>query len=340
MPKTLFLKSLLFLTLFTLQIATHAQLPNDPLPSWNDGPTKQRIIEFTQQVTNPKNPNYVPPAERIATFDNDGTLWVEQPLYTQSLFAIAQVKAMSAQHPEWQTTEPFKTVLSGDPKAIANLNTEDIARIFAVTHSGMSVEQFQQTANQWLSTAQDPHFKQLHTALVYQPMLEVMSYLRANGFKTYIVSGGGQEFIRVFAESKYGIPPEQVIGTTEKTAYDNKNGSPVLIKQPVVLLISNNQGKAEAINLFIGRKPIMAFGNADGDRQMLEWTQSRPGAHFMALVHHDDAAREYSYGPDSKIGTFSDALMAEAKQQGWAVISMRQDWKVVFPFEEGKKAKQ
>jgi phosphoserine phosphatase len=326
-----FLKSLLlFIVIFQVINAT-AALNNDPLPSWNDTPTKQKIIQFVQDVTNQNRSRYVKPEERIAVFDNDGTLWIEQPLYTQAIFAFDQVRKLAPQHSEWQTEQPFKAILTNDRTLLANLSLQDIEKILAATHTGMTVDAFQDTVKNWLTSAKNPHFNRPYTQLIYQPMLELMDYLRTNNFKVYIVSGGGQEFIRAFAEQTYKIPPEQVIGSAVKTKYTYQNGKPVLIKKAEVQFVDDKTGKPEAINLIIGRKPLMAFGNSDGDRQMLEWTQSRNGPFFTALVHHDDAKREFAYDTQSKVGTFSNALMAEAKKNNWTIISMKNDWQKIFP---------
>ena len=314
-----------------LLLAPHAEAAEDPLPSWNDGPIKHSIVDFVTRVTTEGGPEYVKPAERVATFDNDGTLWVEQPIYTQFAFAIDEVKAKSNQHPEWKTKEPFKSVLAGDLKAVAAMGEKGMLEIVAATHSGMTTVDFNNTVSAWIETAKHPRFRVLYTDLVYQPMLELLSYLRANGFKTFIVSGGGVEFMRTFADKTYGIPPEQVIGSSGVTQFQMWDASPVLIKQPKVLFIDDGPGKPEGINHFIGRQPIFAFGNSDGDKEMLEWTAACQRLCFMGLVHHTDAEREYAYGPDSKVGTFSDALLAEATGKGWAIVSMKDDWKVIFP---------
>jgi phosphoglycolate phosphatase-like HAD superfamily hydrolase len=305
----------------------------DPLPSWNDGPSKKALVDFVKATTDKASPRFVPVAERIATFDNDGTLWVEQPLYTQVVFALDRVKALAPKHADWETKEPFKSVLAGNREAMAKFTKQDLLQIMAATHAGMSVPEFQAIAKDWLATAKHPRFKRLYTECVYQPMLEVMRYLRASGFKTYIVSGGGQEFMRTFADRVYGVPVEQVVGSAIKLKYGYHDGRPVMMRQAALLLLDDEDGKPEDIELFIGRKPLAAFGNSDGDRQMLEWTQSGGGTRLMMLLHHDDAQREYAYGPQSKIGTFSDALMAEAMKQRWNVISMKNDWKRIFPFE-------
>jgi phosphoglycolate phosphatase-like HAD superfamily hydrolase len=335
--------SRLIVLLFALTAlqATAADKEKDPLPSWNDGANKQAILDFVAAVTKESGAEFVPVAERIATFDQDGTLWCEQPNYTQVVFAIDRVKALAPQHPEWKTTEPFKSILDDDKQALLQFTIQDFAKVAAISHTGMTVEEFQAIAKQWLATAEQPRFHRHYTDLIYQPMLEVMQYLRANKFKTYIVTGGGQDFVRVYAERVYGVPPEQVIGSAVKTKYEYaKNGAPELIKQPEMMLIDDKTGKPEGINLFIGRRPVAAFGNSTGDQQMLEWTQgkapsstsdSMKQARLMMLVHHDDAVREYAYGADSKIGTFSAALTDEAKERHWNVISMKNDWKTIFP---------
>jgi len=316
-----------------LAIGSPALAQTGPLPSWNDGPAKEAIVSFVRATTTPGSPRFVPPAERIATFDNDGTLWAEQPLYFQLLFALDRVKALAPQHPEWKTEEPFASLLKGDVgKALAG-GEKAIAEIVMVTHAGMTTEEFETIVKDWIATAKHPKTGRLYTEMVYQPMLELLAYLRANGFKTFIVSGGGIEFMRPWTERVYGIPPEQVVGSSIKTKYAIRNGKPVLVRLPAIDFIDDKAGKPVGINSHIGRRPIAAFGNSDGDRQMLEWTQGGGGARLMMLVRHDDAAREWAYGPNSKIGTFSDSLMAEAKQQGWTVISMKNDWKRIFAFE-------
>lgn len=323
---------ILCLSLFVF-LSNYALAKNtaDPLPSWNNGPIKQSIIDFVGNITDTTNPQYVPPKDRIATIDNDGTLWVEQPMYTEVIFALARIKAMARYHPEWQNESPFNLVLSGDKRALSQLSAKDLEKIMAVTHSGMSVDEFNQTAKQWLSEAKNPRFKRHYTQLVYQPMLEVMRYLRDHDFTIYIVSGGGQDFIRAYSEKIYQVPIENVIGTTVKTHYIYQHNHPVLLKTAEILFINDKTGKPQDIDLFIGKKPIIAFGNSDGDREMLEWTQSHKGQHLMLLVHHDDAKREYAYGPESKVGTFSDLLMTEALNKHWSIISMQHDWKTIFP---------
>jgi hypothetical protein len=304
----------------------------DPLPAWNDAGSKKAIIAFVERITKEGSPDFVKPEDRIATFDNDGTLWVEQPLYTQVIFAIDEVDALAPQHPEWRDIEPFKSILVHDREAMLRFSIQDFEKVVAVTHSGMTVQQFQEIVKKWLAEAKHPRFNRPYTECVYQPMLELMQYLRNNGFKTYIVTGGGQEFVRAFAGQTYGVWPEHVVGGMAKVKYGyDKQGRPELIKLPEVLLVDDKAGKPEGINMVIGRRPQAAFGNSIGDQQMLEYTGVGDGARLMMLVHHDDAKREYAYGAESKIGTFSDALMAEAKKRGWMVISMKDDWKTIFP---------
>jgi len=315
------------------QAGNFALAQDDPLPSWNDGPNKQSIIDFVARVTKEGGPDYVAPPERVATFDNDGTLWIEQPIYNQFVFAMDEVKKQANQHPEWKNKEPFKSVLAGDMKAVAAMGEKGMLEIVAATHSGMTTTDFNKSVKEWLETATHPRFKRLYTDLVYQPMLELLDYLRANGFKTFIASGGGVEFMRNFADKTYGIPPEQVIGSSGVTKFQMWDASPALVKEPKVFFVDDGPGKPEAINRVIGRQPIFAFGNSDGDKQMLEWTAACQRLCFMGLVHHTDAVREYAYGPDSKVGTFSNALMEEATGKGWTVVSMKDDWKVIFPPE-------
>src|SRR5271165_4868613 len=336
------LMKLFFSTLAMLALvvggATSAKA-QDPLPSWNDGPTKQAIVEFVSKTTTVGSPDFVPPVERIATFDQDGTLWVEHPVYSQLMFCLDRIPAIVAAKPELKNVEPFKTVLSGDREAIAKLTMPDLEKIAVATLTGMSTEQFQADVKQWLATAKDPRWHRPYTELTYQPMQEVLQYLRANGFKTYIVTGGGQDFVRVYAEQTYGIPPEQVVGTAGGTKFGyDKDGKPFLTKEPKLLLNDNNAGKPEGIHLMIGRRPYAAFGNSTGDRQMLEYTKAGDGARLAMLVLHDDAKREYAYGPaqglpGAKVGTFTQALYDEAKKDGWTVISMKNDWKRIFAFD-------
>jgi len=322
------------LTAFVISIlgvgATAVQAKDDPLPSWNEGPAKQSIIDFVTRVTEEDGPDYVRAKDRIATFDNDGTLWVEQPIYTQFAFAMDQVKRQANQHPEWSDEEPFKSVIAGDMKAVAAMGKKGMVEIIGATHSGMSTVEFNDIVSNWLKTAKHPRFEVLYTDLVYQPMLELLDYLRANGFKTFIVSGGGVEFMRNFTDETYGIPPEQVIGSSGVTEYRMWDASPALIKQPKVLFVDDGPGKPEGINLFIGKQPIFAFGNSDGDKEMLEWTAFCRRLCFMGLVHHTDGEREYAYDRDSAVGKLDKAL-DEALAKGWTVVDMKKDWKKIFP---------
>ncbi|MDR3491266.1 MAG: HAD family hydrolase [Gammaproteobacteria bacterium] len=328
MRNDLFIKRfVLVCAIFFSTFAYSAEI-NDPLPSWNNGINKQSIIEFVQSVTDKKSKDYVQAKDRIATIDNDGTLWVEQPLYTQVVFIQDRFKELLQSHPEWKQQEPFKSILKTPAK---QLSKKDMETLFAVTSSKMTVEEFNNTIKKWLRAAVNPHFKRHYTELVYQPMLEVINYLQANQFIVYIVSGGGQDFMRAFSEDVYHIPSEHVIGSTTTTQYTYQNNKPVLIKTVKPLFVSNYAGKPEAIDLFIGKKPIIAFGNSTGDQQMLEWTQSNSGKHLMLLVHHDDAKREYAYDTQSKVGTFPASLFKEAEKNNWHIISMKNDWKVVFP---------
>ena len=316
-----------------------AQAQTDPLPSWNDGAAKRVIVAFVTETTTAGRPGFVPEAERIATFDQDGTLWVEKPMYSQVIYCLDRVPAVVKEKPELANVEPFKTVMSGNREAIARLPMEDLEKILVVTLTGMSVDDFRAEATKWLDSARDPRWKRPYTELTYQPMQEVLRYFRANGYKTYIVTGGGQDFVRVYAERVYGIPPEQVVGTAGATSYSyGKDGKPFLTKEPKLLLNDNNAGKPEGIHLMIGRRPVAAFGNSTGDRQMLEYTKAGSGARLSMLVLHDDAVREYAYGPaqglpDSKVGTFTQALYDEATRNGWTVISMKNDWKRIFAFD-------
>jgi phosphoglycolate phosphatase-like HAD superfamily hydrolase len=317
-----------------LLLGAHAEAQTDPLPSWNDGPAKKAIVSFVKQTTTQGSPQFVDPVARIATFDQDGTTWVEQPLYSQVMFAFHQLGVMAAKDPKLRDVEPFKTVLSGDRTAIAKLTLPDLEKILAVTHTGMTVEVFQKSVQDWIITAQDPRFHHLYTELIYQPMFEVMQYLRANGFRTYIVTGGGQDFVRVYSERVYGIPREQVVGSTAGTTFGYQDGKSELTKVPQGVRVDDKDGKPIGIHLMMGRRPLAAFGNSSGDQEMLEYTQDGGGTRLMMLVHHDDATREYAYGPESKIGTFPDALMAEAQKRGWVVISMKNDWKRIFACEK------
>ena len=302
----------------------------DPLSSWNDGPAKRSIIEFVAKVSAPESPDYVPPPERIAVFDNDGTLWAEQPLYFQLLFAFDRVRALASDHPEWKDTQPFKAVLEGDPDTALSGGDQALLEIILATHAGMTTAEFSAIASDWLKTAKHPVSGRLFTEMVYQPMLDLLEYLRANGFKTYITSGGGIELLRVFAEDVYGIPPEQVIGSSLKVQYEYRDGNPALVRLPEIDFVDDKAGKPVAINHHIGRRPIAAFGNSDGDLQMLQWTCAGDGARFCLYVHHTDAEREWAYDRDSHIGKL-DVGLDQARQNGWTVVDMTSDWKYVFP---------
>ena len=301
------------------------------LPSWNDGSAKSAVRRFVSEVTTPGSPTFVPVAERIAVFDNDGTLWAEQPIYFQFAFALDRVKAMAPQHPEWKTTKPFDAILKGDMKALAASGEKGMMQVVAATHAGMTTDEFSKNVADWLSTARHPRFKQPYNQLVYQPMLELLAYLRESGFKTFIVSGGGVEFIRVFAEKAYGIPPEQVVGSTGQLELGvGSDGKPVLKRLAKVDLVNDKAGKPVGIHRFIGRRPILAFGNSDGDHQMLQWTAAGSGPRFMAILHHTDADREYAYDRTSHVGKLDKAL-DEANARGWTVVDMKRDWTRVFP---------
>jgi phosphoglycolate phosphatase-like HAD superfamily hydrolase len=329
--------------LFVPLVLIFASLANlqaqDPLPSWNDGAAKQAIVNFVQTTTDTGSTNFVPPADRIATFDQDGTLWVEHPMFAQVMYCFDRVGALVKEKPALKNVEPFKTVLSGNRAAIAKLQVKDLEVIAAATLTGMTTEQFQEQVKQWLATARDPRWHRPYTELTFQPMQEVLTYLRTNGYKTYIVTGGGQDFVRVYAEQTYGIPPEQVVGTIGGTKYGyDRDGKPVITKEPKLLLNDDNAGKPEGIHLMIGRRPHAAFGNSPGDQQMLEYTKAGDGARLAMLVLHDDASREYAYGPaqslpDTKIGTFPQSFYDQAQKNGWIVISMKNDWKKIFAFD-------
>ena len=301
--------------------------------SWNDGAAKQAIVKFVAGATRPGSHTFVPPAERIATFDNDGTLWAEKPLYFQFLFALDRVKALAPEHPEWKEKQPFKAVLEGDLKTALAGGEPAIVELVMATHSGMTTDEFMKIAADWIATARHPRFKRPFTECVYQPMLELLAYLRANGFKTFIVSGGGIDFMRVFSERVYGIPPEQVVGSTGVTKFEMRDGGPILLREPKIDAVDDGPGKPVGIDRFIGRRPVFAFGNSDGDQQMLEWTAAGSGARFMALVHHTDAEREWAYDRTSDVGRLDKAL-DEANARGWTVVDMKRDWKRVFPFEQ------
>lgn len=305
----------------------------DPFPSWNETAAKKALLEFVDRVTREDSPDFVPPAERIATFDNDGTLWSEQPMYFQLLFALDRVKALAPEHPEWKSKEPFASLLQGEVKGSLAGGEKAIAEIVMATHSGMTTEEFQRIAADWITTARHPTTGRLYTEMVYQPMLELLAYLKASGFKTFIVSGGGIEFMRPWTERVYGIPPEQVVGSSIRTQYEVRNGQPALVRLPELNFIDDKAGKPVGINTHIGRRPIMAFGNSDGDFQMLEWTTAGEGPRFGLLVHHTDAGREWAYDRNSHIGRLDKALDA-ASQRGWLVVDMKNDWKIVYPTEK------
>jgi len=320
--------SLIFAVLATFLPAQFARA-EDPLPSWKDTGPKRAIVGFVERVTKEGSPDFVLPNERIAVFDNDGTLWCEQPAYFQFFFAIDRVKALAPQHPEWKTREPFASLLKGDLKAFAASGQKGVVELIAATHTGMTTEEFSKTVSDWIATAKHPKTGRLLTDMVYQPMIELLAYLRANGFKTFIVSGGGIEFMRPWTEKIYGIPPEQVVGSSGKLKFEMRDGKPVLLKLPEVELIDDGPGKPAGIQSHIGRRPLMAFGNSDGDQQMLEWTAAATGAPFCLLVHHDDADREWAYDRDSKIGRL-DKAWDEATAKGWTIVSMKNDWKNIF----------
>ncbi|GAU86507.1 hypothetical protein BIWAKO_06455 [Bosea sp. BIWAKO-01] len=311
---------------------TSASAQTDPLPSWNDGPTKASIVDFVTRVTTQGGPDFVAPAERTAVFDNDGTLWVEQPMYVQLAFVLDRVKALAPQNPGWKTKQPFKAVLGGDMRALAASGEQGLMQLIGTTHSGMTSEEFAKIATDWLATARHPRFKRPYTELVYQPMLELLAHLRANGFKTYIVSGGGVEFMRPWTERVYGIPPEQVLGSSIKTQFEMRDGSPVIFRLPQINFIDDKAGKPVGINQQIGRRPIAAFGNSDGDLEMLQWTTLSGGPRFGLIVHHTDAEREYAYDRQSHFGKLDKALDAAAVNK-WTVVDMKRDWKKIFPFE-------
>jgi len=302
----------------------------EPLASWNDGPTKSRILGFVQAVTDRASRDYVPPAGRIAVFDNDGTLWSEQPVYSQLHFAIDRVRSLAPSNPRWKTQQPFKAAIEGDMKALAATGEKGLLQLVMVSHAGMTSDEFTRIVKDWLATARHPKFNRPYTDLVYQPMLEVLDYLRANGFRTYIVSGGGIEFVRAFSEEKYGIPPEQVIGSSIRTRYEVRNGQPVIVRLPEIDFIDDKAGKPVGIHKFIGKRPIAVFGNSDGDFEMLEWATSAPGPRLGVLVRHDDGEREFAYDRASHIGRLARGL-DEAPTRGWTITSMKRDWKTIYP---------
>ncbi|MDR7039716.1 phosphoserine phosphatase [Methylobacterium sp. BE186] len=319
------------LALAAAWISTATAQP-DPLPSWNDGPAKRAIVAFVTDVTREGSPDFIPSPERIATFDNDGTLWIEQPIYVQFAFALARVRELAPLHPDWKDRQPFKAVLDRDMEALAAAGEQGAAEIVAATHAGMTPEAFRQIVRDWLATARHPRFDRPYEELVYQPMLEVLAYMRAHGFKTFIVSGGGIEFMRAFAEKRYGIPPEQVVGSSIVTKFETRDGRSVLFRLPHVNFVDDGVGKPAGIEQQIGRRPVAAFGNSDGDLQMLQWTTEAGGRRLGVVVHHTDAEREYAYDRQSKVGRLDKALETAATDR-WTVIDMKRDWKTVFPFE-------
>lgn len=304
----------------------------DPLPSWKYGPNKKAILDFVTSVTTPDSAEFVPPEERIATFDNDGTLWSEQPMYFQLFFVLDRVKALAPQHPEWRQKQPFKAALEGDLKTVFSSGEHGLLELVMGTHAGMTTEEFSQVVEDWLTTAKHPRFNQPYTKCVFQPMLELLAYLRANGFKTFIVSGGGIEFMRPWTERVYGIPPEQVVGSSIKTKFEMRDGKPVLVRLPELNFIDDKAGKPVGINQHIGRRPIAAFGNSDGDLQMLQWTAAGDGPNLMVYIRHTDAEREWAYDRESHIGRLDNGL-DEANTKGWIVVDMKKDWKVIYPFQ-------
>jgi len=304
----------------------------DPLPSWNDGTTKQSIVSFVEKITDKSDAGYVLPEERIATFDNDGTLWSEQPLYFQYIFAMDRVKALAPKYPEWKTKQPFKAVIEDDRQALAASGEKGVGKIIMATHAGMITADFKKSVEEWLSTAKHPRFKRLYTDMVFQPMLELLAYLRANGFKTFIVSGGSIGFMRPWVEGVYGIPPEQVVGSSIKIKFEMRNDKPVLMRLPKLDFFNDKAGKPVGIHKFIGRRPIAAFGNSDGDLQMLQWTAAGDGPSLMVYIHHTDGKREWAYDRKSHIGRLDKGL-DEANAKGWTVVDMKKDWKVIYPFE-------
>ncbi|MFN0197215.1 MAG: HAD family hydrolase [Planctomycetaceae bacterium] len=331
--KTTRLPNLLSAIICVLAFAATVTHAADPLPSWSDGKAKRSIVEFVEKVTRKDSPDFVPVSERIATFDNDGTLWCEQPMPFQLFFALDRVKALASQHPEWKEKQPFKAVLEDDMKTVFASGERGLLELMMTSHAGMTTDEFGAIVKDWLATAQHPKFKRPYTELIYQPMLELLAYLRANGFKTYIVSGGGIEFMRTFAEDVYGIPPEQVIGSSIETKYELRDGKPVLVRLPKLDFNDDKAGKPVAINRSIGRRPVMAFGNSDGDFQMLEYTTAGRGPRFGLLVHHTDADREYAYDRKAGFGRLDKGL-DEAKVHGWIIVNMKDDWKSIFPFQK------
>jgi phosphoserine phosphatase len=319
----------LLIIIWSLPVSANSK---DPLSSWNESSSKHAIVNFVERVTRPGSPDFVAPQERVATFDNDGTLWSEKPVYFQLLFAMDRVKALASQHPEWKTIQPFKAVLENDMKALVASSKKGLLEILMATHVGMTTAEFEQIARNWLATARHPRFKRPFTDLVFQPMLEHLSYLRANGFKNFIVSGGGIEFMRPWTERVYGIPPEQVVGSSIKTKFEIRNNQPVLVRLPEINFVNDKAGKPVGIHQYIGRRPIAAFGNSDGDLQMLQWTAAGKRLRLVLIVHHTDSEREWAYDRQSHVGRL-DKAFDEAKAKGWTVADMMKDWKVIYPFQ-------
>ena len=312
---------------------TKSKAPADPLPSWKEGPSKASILRFVKTVTYESGLEFVPPSDRIAVFDNDGTLWSEKPFYFQLVFALDRVKALAPEHPEWREQQPFKAILENDIEGFLAGGLKAILDVLVATHGGNTSEEFEQIVVDWITSARHPRTGRLYTEMVYQPMLELLDYLRANGFRTYIVSGGGIEFMRAWVEDVYGIPPEQVIGSSIETRFEMREGGPVLVRIPKVDFVDDNEGKPVGIHKFIGRRPILAFGNSNGDQQMFHWTAAGDGARFVGLVHHTDAEREWAYDRESHVGRLDKAL-DEAREKGWTVLDMAPEWQVVYPWED------
>jgi hypothetical protein len=316
-----------------VSLVSSVSADDTPLPSWNDGPARRTILDFIERTTKTGGTEFIAEPDRIAVFDNDGTLWSEQPIYFQFAFALDRVKALAPEHPEWKTTQPFQAALAGDFKALAQTGEKGIVELMMATHAGLTTDEFAEIVSDWLATARHPRFKRRYDELVFQPMLELLALLRANGYKTFIVSGGGIEFMRVFTQRVYGVPPEQVVGSSIKTKFELRDGKPILLRLPEIDFVDDKAGKPVGIQKFIGRRPIAAFGNSDGDLQMLQWTTAGSGPRLGMIVHHTDADREWSYDRESHIGRLKEAL-DEAPSRGWTLIDMRREWKVVYPFEK------
>ena len=330
--KTLFV----LFTSILFSLVGNAVSAQDPLPSWNNTVSKQAILAFVEDVSNSQSPNYVAPEERIVVFDNDGTLWSEQPLYFQLVFALDRIHTLAPRHPEWKNQQPFKAALENDVTGLTASGMEGLLKLLFASHAGMTTSEFEQIVLEWIKSAKHPRFNRAYTALVYQPMLELLAYLRGMDFKTYIVSAGGRDFMRPWVEEVYGIPPEQVIGSSMKTTYEFRDGQPVIVREPEIGFINDKEAKPVAIHRIIGRRPLAAFGNSDGDLQMLQWTAASEGTRFMLLVHHTDEEREWAYDRKSKIGGLDKGLDLASKQ-GWTVVDMKKDWKVIYPFEREKE---